>query len=66
MQGDSLFFKTKDGVTVLKLNTVDSQLLGNASTASSAADYIENGQIHKNLQAIKTAIQQLGGTYNIV
>ena len=66
IQGDNLLFKTKDGVTVLKLNTTNSQLIGNATTSSSSADFINDGRIHQNLRAIETAIRNLGGSYTIV
>lgn len=61
--GDNFFFKTQDGVTVLKLNTQNSQFIGNASTASS---YSLDGALYKNLKAIETAIKALGGNYEVI
>ena len=63
ISGDELVFKTQDGVTVLKLNTQDSQLLGSATTAY---NYAQNGLIAQNLKAIENAIRALGGNYTMI
>ena len=60
IKGKEIIFKTEDGVIVLRLNTNNSQLVGNASTASG---YMKDGQIYQNFKAIEAA---LDGSYTVI
>ena len=61
--GPELLFKSSDGTVLLRLNVNNTQLNGNAE---SATNYTMNGNIYKNFEKIKTAIEQLGGSYDII
>ena len=68
---ENIFSLTTNGNAIFKGTVTATSFTGNATSATTAtsatnaANYTNNGNIYTNLTRIKTAIENLGGTYNI-
>ena len=66
---ENIFSLAINGDAIFKGTVTASNFSGNATSATTATDasnYIIDGNIYTNLTRIKTAIENLGGTYDIV
>ena len=61
--GPELLFKASDGTVLIRLNTEESQFIGNATTAT---DYKQNGNIYNNFKKIEQVLNTLApGAYTV-
>ena len=61
--GPELLFKANDGTVLIRLNTEESQFIGNAATAT---DYKQNGNIYNNFKKIEQVLNTLApGAYTV-
>ena len=63
--GPELLFKSSDGVVLLRLNTNNSQFMGNADSATYCTSNNDKYNIYENFAAIQTALRALGSNFQL-